>query len=368
MIKGKVVFDARMINNSGIGRYIEKILINTIDRFESITLLGNEKDIQEKLNKKDLKIIEFTSPFYSIGEQIKYPIIIPKCDLFWSPHFNIPLLPIKAKKRLTTVHDVFHLAFYDMLTISQKIYAKIVLKAAMEKSDQIITVSNFSKQEIIKHLGSKYNAKIHSIHNGIDNLSENKQYHKHDITTPYFLAVGNIKPHKNFKRTIEAYKIFLEKNINNINVPKFFIIGKKDGLITGDNSAFNIVNEHEILKEHVHFIGFVSDKELKEYYKNALALIFPSYYEGFGFPPLEAMQLGTPVIVSNAACIPEICGNAACYFDPYDINDIALNMDKVFLSDNFHKELSKKGLERVLEFSWEKSANESIKIIENLIS
>lgn len=367
MVSGKIVFDARMINNSGIGRYIEKILVNTIDHFENITLLGNEQEIKEKLGRENLSIIDFRESFYSMSEQIRYPLVVPKCDLFWSPHFNVPLLPIKAKKRLATVHDVFHLAFYDMLTRPQKIYAKIVIKAALEKSDQVITVSHFSKEEILRFTSSKYENKIHVIHNGIDPLVEKNPHTKVPEYENYFLAVGNVKPHKNFRRTIEAYKIFLEKNIHNENCPHFLIVGKMDGLITGDSTAIDIVNQDKILKEYVHFLGRVSDSELSGIYKNALALIFPSYYEGFGFPPLEAMQLETPVLVSNSACMPEVCGDAAIYFDPYDINDIANKMGSMYKDIRLRDSIKIKGLDQVKKFDWGVAADQSIMIIKQLL-
>jgi len=366
----KIVFDARMINNSGIGRYIDKILSNILPHFDNLIILGDKKYLEEKFKSKNISIINFTDLFYSVSEQINYPRIIPKCDLFWSPHLNVPLLPIKAKKRLVTLHDVFHLAFYDTLTIPQKIYAKIVIDAALRKSDKIITVSEFSKKEIIKYTSNKYENKIQVVHNGVDPIQgNNNEIFKIDqIQNNYFLAVGNVKPHKNFRRTIEAYKLFLSKNEKDNNIPHFVIIGKMEGLITGDNSTFDIVKKDPLLKKYVHFSGKISDSELKVAYQRALALVFPSIYEGFGFPPLEAMLENTPVIVSDAACMPEICGEAAIYFDPYDINDIAEKMDYIYKNIELRNHLKERGPYRAMKFTWENASNSSIAIIDELIN
>lgn len=367
-IKKKIVFDARMINNSGIGRYIDKILSNTLPYFENIVILGNKQYLETRFKENNVSIIDFKDPFYSIAEQINYNKVIPQCDLFWSPHLNVPLFPIKAKKRLVTLHDVFHLAFYNTLTIPQKVYAKIVIKAALDKSDAIITVSNFSKDEILKYSGSKYATKIYPIHNGVDPILGSEDNHLADFRgyKNYFLAVGNIKPHKNFRRAIQAYNCFLQNN-NKEEIPHLLIIGNSEGLITGDNSVFGEISNDPILKQYVHFIGRITDSELKTAYQNSLALIFPSIYEGFGFPPLEAMLEKTPVIVSNAACMPEICGDAALYFDPYNINDIATKMELIFKDKALREDIIVKGDKRVLDFKWAYSAQESIKVIENLL-
>lgn len=277
-----------------------------------------------------------------------------------SPHYNIPLLPIKAKHRVVTIHDVFHLAFYNELSLSQKIYSKMVINSALKKSDKIITVSNFSKKEILKYTDSKYEEKISVIYNGINLTKKGKRYTK-NITTPYFLFVGNIKPHKNLKRTLESFKLFLEKYQNLENLPQFIIVGKKEGFITGDNIV-NLVEKDFLLRKYVKFTGWIDDNELDELYSNALALVFPSYYEGFGFPPLEAMASDCPVIASDKACIPEICGEAALYFDPFSIESILGKMTIIFKEKDIRNSLVLKGKERITYFSDKKTVEKHIEL------
>ncbi|KAA6343177.1 glycosyltransferase [termite gut metagenome] len=353
-----------MINSSGIGRYLQIILPDIIEHFSNVFLLGDEQLLKEKLQNDNLHVIPFNEPIYSISEQLKYPYVIPKCDIFFSPHYNVPLLPIKAKHRIVTIHDVFHLAFHQGLNISQRIYSKAVINQALKKSDAVITVSEFSKEEIVKYTNKKYIDKISVIYNGVrswGNLSETQV--DYCGYKPYFLFVGNVKPHKNLRRTIETYRLLL-LNIGYIKQKPYFIIaGKKDGFITGDNITALIEND-PLLQQYVKFTGWITDNELQELYSNALALIFPSYYEGFGFPPLEAMSYGTPSIVANAASISEVCGNAVLYFNPFDINDIYDKMKCVFNNLHIRKELIEKGRENIKRFSCSLSIESHIKLFE----
>ena len=366
MEKKKIVVDARMINASGIGRYLQTILPGIISHFKNTIVLGDRNLINKTL-EIDANIISFDNPIYSLSEQIKYTQIIPECDLFFSPHYNTPLLPIKAKHRIVTIHDVFHLAFYNELSLPQKIYSKIVLNSALKKSDKIVTVSNFSKNEILRYTNIKYENKISVIYNGV-NFNEEKIGKKidDDIQSSYFLFVGNVKPHKNLKRTLEAYKLFLSRYRNLENIPKFIIVGKKEGFITGDNVT-DFVEKDPALRETVQFTGWISDDKLKELYRNALALVFPSYYEGFGFPPLEAMAMNCAVIASDCACIPEICKEAALYFNPFEIISIMEKMEKIFINKNIRNDLIIKGKKRISEFSSKKTIQEHIELFEQYL-
>lgn len=369
MEKKKIVIDARMINASGIGRYLQTILPSIISYFKNVTLLGDRDQINKVLGiSLNGCVIPFKNSIYSLSEQIKYPQIIPNCDLFFSPHYNIPILPIKSKYRITTIHDVFHLAFYNELNIPQKIYSKMVINSALKKSDKIITVSNFSKNEILLHTNEKHQNKISVIYNGI-NFSEEKieeEKKNKELHAPYFLFVGNVKPHKNLKRTLEAYKLFLSRYSNLENIPKFIIVGKKEGFITGDNVT-DFVEKDPDLRETVQFTGWISDDKLKELYRNALALVFPSYYEGFGFPPLEAMAMNCAVIASDCACIPEICKDAALYFNPFDVISITEKMEKIFISENIRKDLIIKGKKHMSEFSSKKTIHKHIELFEQYL-
>ena len=350
-MKKKLTIDFRMHNASGIGRYIRNLVPFLVDEFD-ITLLGKKEELQNYSFVNKVKIIESNSNIYSIKEQIELFKKIPQSDIFWSPHYNIPILPIKAKKRIVTIHDVYHLAFYDNLSLSQKIYSKFMINQAVKKSDIVLTVSNFSKKEIIKYTNTNKNIEI--IYNGIE-----KDWISNDIYPKenYILYVGNVKPHKNLVRALKAFLLLKNKNI------KFKIVGKKEGFITADTQIDKIAKE---LGNRVEFTGYVSDDELKKLYQKAKFFLFPSLYEGFGIPPLEAQACGTPVIVSNVASLPEVCQDSTLYCNPYDIYDIKNKMEQLINNETLQEELVQKGFENIKRFSWEKSANKLIKIIEGL--
>lgn len=358
--------DCRMISNSGIGRYISEILPYIIDKLkEEVVLLGKT----EELKQYNTSVLEFNAPIYSIQEQLKYSIIIPKSKLFWSPHFNIPLFHIRSEKRITTIHDAYHLAYYKNLSLFQKIYAKTVINAALKMSDKIITVSNFSKKELLQYTHSIYKDKIEVIYNGISDKKSDENNKNVSVNPyPYILYVGNIKPHKNLENALEAYALFLKKHSEIMNKPLFKIVGKRDGFINGSQDRLKkILDNNPVLNEFVVFTGFVSDIELNKLYSEALAFIFPSKYEGFGLPLLEAMRANCPVLASNIPSVKEICGDSVLYFDPESINDISEKISLIYFSENLRKELMNKGDRIYKKYLWEASAKKHLNIIMQLL-
>ena len=365
----KLIIDCRMINSSGIGTYI-KNLLPFLENYFDLILLGNEKEI-EKLNLSKVKdIIQLNSKIYSIKEQLELFNKTPKGDIFWSPHYNIPIFPIKVKKRVVTIHDVFHLAFYDTLNFKQKIYAKTMINLALKLSDIVFTVSNFSKSEITKHVKVRED-KLKVVYNGVDqnifkpikdnDICKNIK-NKYNLPDSFILYVGNVKPHKNLKNALLAF----EKVSTKFCDFKFVIIGKKEGFITGDNEIMRIIASSKVLNQNVVFTGYIEDKDLPFIYNVATIFVFPSLYEGFGLPPLEAMACGCPCVVSNAASLPEVCGDAAYYVNPYDVEDIARGIERVLTDENLRQSLIQKGFENVKRFSWENSAKKMIEIIKGL--
>lgn len=292
------------------------------------------KKDQDKVSEP---FIVMDAPIYTIKEQILYPLRIPACDLFWSPHYNIPLLPIKAKRRAVTIHDVCHIATPYFFPKVKRLVASKLLRQAIKNSDLVVTVSEFSKQEIIKRLFAEPE-KIHVVLNGVKKKEEAfTSLLSFGLKKPFFLYVGNIKLHKNLDRTINA---FLSLNLD----CDFVLAGK--------------ISCH--LPEHprVKVLGEVEEKDLSLLYSQAIALIQPSLYEGFGLTPLEAMDFGCPVIASSSASLPEVCGQAAYYVDPLSEESIAKGMQAVFFRKDLRETLIQSGFCRVKEFSWDKAASQ----------
>lgn len=174
----------------------------------------------------------------------------------------------------------------------------------------------------------------------------------------YILYVGNLKPHKNLLRVLKAFLLLRDSNLN------FKIVGRVKNLRTVDEEVYKIINR---MKYRIEFLEDIDDIELYNLYREARLLIFPSIYEGFGYPPLEAMACGTPVVASNVASIPEVCGDAAFYINPYDVSDIVRGLKEILNNEKLSESLIEKGLKRVKLFSWQNFVEKFLSIIGNII-
>ncbi|MGB9857045.1 MAG: glycosyltransferase family 4 protein, partial [Dictyoglomaceae bacterium] len=208
---------------------------------------------------------------------------------------------------------------------------------------------------------------IKVIYNGVDKekfkVYEKKELEriksKYKLPERFILFVGNVKPHKNLKGLLKAFRIVAEEFKDLFLV----ITGKKEGFLKGDKEIFELISKNFPLKERVIFTGYVDEKDLPILYNLAKLFVFPSLYEGFGLPPLEAMACGCPAVVSRIPPLLEICDDAVYYINPYDVGDIAKGITEVLENEKLRKELINKGFERVKEFSWKKSAREYLKLI-----
>lgn len=350
----KLVVDVRMINNSGIGRYIACLMHEFRvhqDEFDLFTL-GRETDLTDFSWFKKKKHIELRSKVFSLKEQIELVVKVPRTDIFWTPHFNIPILPIRTKHLVSTVHDVYQLANNKQFSLSQRLYLKGVFYAIAQKASLVFTVSDFSKSEISKYSGIKKD-KIERAYLGSPELPipNNK------INENYVLYVGNVKPNKNLKNALKAFSE-IQPFFPNL---KFYIIGKKEGFRSGDSDIQKFISNNS----YVRFTGFISDQELSNYYNSAKVFLFPSLYEGFGIPILEAMKYNIQIISSNLASIPEVGGDAIHYVNPYSVADIAKRLNEVLSGE---RKISNQVMQKQLElFSWEKTAEIHLNYLKKLI-
>ncbi|MFC4776800.1 glycosyltransferase family 4 protein [Paenibacillus sp. GCM10023252] len=362
-----LTIDLRMLNHSGIGTYLQNlvpVVINNLRDIE-ICMLGNKEQLEklaiDNLTTIDnIKIVAMDSPIYSIKEQKELLEKIPKqTKLFWSPHFNIPIF--YRGKLLVTIHDVFHLVMKEHIGgIHKQLYAKLMFKAIKNRASSIICVSEFTKQELINHNGSG-KQKIVAIHNGINkNWLEVIKSDSLKEEDPFLLYVGNVKPHKNLSTLINAFNLIKDEIPHNL-----IIIGKKEGFLTGDSKIFDEVQK---TNGRVKFTGFIEQDTLEQYYANADCLVFPSLYEGFGFPPLEAMATGCPVISSNAASLPEVCEDAVVYINPLDSDDIASKIVKTLGDNKLREEIVIKGKKQAKKFTWDNCAKETINVIKEVVN
>jgi len=359
----KICIDARMYNHSGIGKYLQMLLPGICKQFD-VTLLGDPAMLSSLASAAS--IVPFNAPIYSILEQRQYRKAIGPTDLFWSPHYNAPQTSVRAINRVATIHDVYHLAFSKEMSLKQRLYAKLVMGNTVKASDSIITVSDFSKSEIIKYTGCDPD-KIFVIYNGVEKYPEMslaRESANNELPGKYILFVGNVKPHKNLRTLLKAY-LLLSDMLR--AAYKVVIVGKKDGFVTGDSELIDWVNSDNKLRDSVVFTGYVDDKDMGAIYSNSSLLVFPSLYEGFGLPPLEAMARGCPVIAANTSSIPEVCGDAAVYFSPMDEHELSVKMTAMLTDEAERQRLIRSGLERTKLFGWKDAVDKHAGLFNQLL-
>jgi glycosyltransferase involved in cell wall biosynthesis len=356
-----LAIDARMLQHSGIGTYLRNLLPRLIPlhRGGHVHLLGDEEFLRRLpwTQGGALSFVDCRSPIYSIREQIALPRLIPgDCGLFWSPHFNVPML--YRGPLLVTIHDILHVAMPRYMPgLHKRLYARALLTAVRRKASAVICDSRFTADELMRVVGVPA-SKIEVIHLGVDEAWFAVAERTSPEEKPYFIFVGNVKAHKNVAGLVNAFGRVADKIPHHL-----VIVGKKEGFITGDRTVEASAAE---LGERVKFTGHVDDALLRRYVASAQALVLPSFYEGFGFPPLEAMACGCPAIVSDRASLPEVCGDAALYCNPDDVEDIAARMLEVAGNEALRAQLREKGLARAREFTWDRCARETLAVIERL--
>lgn len=355
-----ICIDSRMLFCSGIGTYLKNLLLGfqkaPLYRF---TLLLSKEQANTPYCAPFEKVF-LEAPIYSLQEQWLLPKKIPSCDLFWTPHFNVPFLPIRAKKRVVTLHDTYHLAFPSSFSLPQRLYAKFFYYQAVKSSEKILTVSSFSKAQIQKYLRVAQE-KITPIYLAVDrHLFQNRDSTSffYDLPKKYLLYVGNLKPNKNVALLVKAFSQLTEK------YPDLYLV-----IVTLSDKLL----QQPLLKEagenasKVLFFNRVSDRELPFFYQKAQAFIFPSYYEGFGIPPLEAMSCSCPVIACKAASIPEICKEAAIYFDLDKIDTLKEAIIQILSEEALRQKIRVAGEKRVAFFSWEKTVEQHLAVFEEIL-
>jgi glycosyltransferase involved in cell wall biosynthesis len=356
-----LAIDARMLGRSGIGTYLSNVLPRVIRlyRGERVHLIGHAQELGRLPWTRDGKVTvaDCRAPIYSIREQLQLPRLIPgDTDLLWSPHFNVPLL--YRGRLLVTIHDVLHLAMPQFMPGAHKrLFARVLLAAVRRKADAVICNSRFTAGELMRVVGVPA-SRIEVIYMGVDEGWFAVEERTRPQEKPYFVFVGNVKQHKNVAGLVEAFRRVAERLPHDL-----VIVGQKEGFITGDRKVEGGVGA---LGGRVKFTGLLDDALLKRYVACAEALVLPSFYEGFGFPPLEAMACGCPAIVSDRASLPEICGDAALYCNPDDAESIAAMMLEVATNEPTRARLREKGLQRARQFTWDRCARETVALIERL--
>jgi glycosyltransferase involved in cell wall biosynthesis len=372
--KMKIAIDARFYRKStgGIGRYTRALLLelSKIDHNNQYTIFLTPNDkLEYNIKAKNFipQIVDIKH--YSVAEQTKFLKILNRgdFDLVHFTNFNHPIL--YKKKFIATIHDLTLMLYPGgKHSLAKKIGFKLVISKAVKKAVKIISVSEATKKDLINVFKAD-TKKIKVIYEGIDESYKMKKQElrtknenilkKYNITKPYLLFISQWRPHKGIVQLVESFEILKKKfKISH----QLVIVGKS---IPGFPEISYTIHHTPYTKDIV-TPGFVAEEDLPILYQNADVFVFPSHYEGFGLPPLEAMACGTSVAASNVSCIPEILGSAAIYFDPYSPEKIAEAIYKILHSLSLKKTLIGRGLAQAEKYSWTKMAKETLDLYRNI--
>jgi glycosyltransferase involved in cell wall biosynthesis len=355
----RIGIDARKLHDFGIGTYIRNLLrqLARFDRDTDYVLFCRPEDVPvlSPLGE-NFRAVPETAGNYSLSEQIRIPLALKRhgVTLFHSPHYVLPrLVPCRS---VVTIHDCIHLMFPEYLPNRLALsYARASIGFASRRATRILTVSESSKRDIVRFVHTDPD-KIDVIYNAYDErfgvepreedvVRVRERYQLHD---EFVLYAGNVKPHKNLARLIDAFHLVRNRGMDHL---KLVMIGDE---ISRYAALRRAVHQHQLHK-YVRFLGYLPEETLAVMYRLAGVFVFPSLYEGFGLPPLEAMASGTPVVTSNVSSLPEVAGEAAVLVDPYDPHAIADGIYQVLTDERLRRDLRRLGLERARQFSWEAS-------------
>lgn len=352
----KIVIDARIIAST-TGRYVERLLthLEKIDHTNDYVALIRTRDLGVwQPTKPNFTVVPTDIADFSVAEQFRLwrQLKALKPDLV---HFCMPQQPVLYRgKKVTTIHDLFQLQASNP-TKNQLVYRLkqlvgwFVFKCIIRTNDRIITDSEYSRHDI-ERFSRKAIGKTTTVYLSADKLASKTPEPFALPSNDYILYVGQQSAHKNIRRLIEAHQVLLKSHPD-----LWLVLVGKINAVTELNKDWAEENGYK----NVLFTGFVADEQLAWLYENARCYGFASLMEGFGLPGLEAMQHGTPLVSSNTTCSPEIFGDAAVYFDPTRVDDMAEKLGAVIDDEALRGSLREKGYEQVKKYSWEKLARET---------
>ena len=366
----RIGIDARFygptVGGGGLGRYVAE-LVTHLEQIDSnneyVVFLRKENFHECRVTRPNFTKRLVDVPWYSLAEQRVLPqeIALAKVNFMHFPHWNVPIF--SRTPFLVTIHDLIliedpmsaHATTRNAFVHGVK-YAgfRVVIENAIHRSRHIIAVSEYTKQAILKHFRVK-SQKITVIHNGVKEPSDGRgvSLRSLGVVEPYVLAVGNRYPHKNLETLIQAFVPVFAKHTS----ASLVLAGRHDVFT---HRLMKLIDKLGLPDHAVRFVDLPADDELGALYRHASLLAFPSRIEGFGIPPLEAMHVGTPVMSSDASCLPEILGDAATFVDPDDDVKMAEVMLTALENPASLKGQVERGHERVKNFRWDTVAKQTL--------
>lgn len=371
----KIGFDAQLFlsgNKTGIGWCADNIL-KELSKDKEFECICDYFTSRHKHSENNVKFYEKYGAkmnpcnwFHSVIYKLIWPFIPVPYSLFFAKDrditqfFNFVIPPGVSGKKVTIVHDMAYKAYPETLNRKNLKWLQLTLKRSCKRADAIVTVSEFSKNEIVKYLHIRSD-KIVVMPNGVDLTLYHPNYSfeqidkvkmNYNIDGSYFLYLGTLEPRKNIERLIEAYVNLINKYKSlGVQVPKLVLAGGKGWMY---DTIFETVNKFN-MKDNIIFTGYVDEKEVPLLMSGAEAFVFPSLYEGFGMPVLEAMACGTLVITSNTSSLPEVAGDAGILVNPESVVEIQKAMQSVVENPETFYYKRELGVVRASKYTWENS-------------
>jgi glycosyltransferase involved in cell wall biosynthesis len=378
----RIVLDARRVADFGIGTYIRNLVrslarLDSTNQYTLITPAPAVPEFADLPSNFDLAVYEKRSqPGFA---QIGFTLFLRRfsADLFHIPLNVVPLW--MPKPYLVTIHDMSTLLFANQKGYRNNLRL-FYLRRGLARADQVLAVSGATRRDVESVLQIPA-SRIQVVYNAPDPAFRQASADSQDslfpaeiqrvldryrIHYPFLLYVGRTNPQKNIPRLVEAFAVLRGELQEHVRYQHLRLI------IIGDEIARHPALRHAVIQSRVEnsvrFLGFVPIETLRAFYQAASAFVFPSLYEGFGLPPLEAMACGTPVVCSHVSSLPEVVGDAALIVNPENVFDIARGMREVLLNDALRSDLIQRGLQQVRQFSWERAATQVLHSYEEITS
>lgn len=348
---------------TGIGRMAHNLLLalQSIDSENHYLVLRRDEVYTPIPSKPNFEIMPCNIGQYSPKMHVEIPKILKrhKIDLYFSPYFVVPFwLPCPS---VITIHDMIFSVFPRLLSPPEWLVYQLLMRKSLASSSAVTAVSNCTREDVLKYFPTTRADKVYVIHSGIGDQFQpvvNESMHnnfrlKYHLPEKYLCYVGNYKAHKNLGRLVSAFA-----QIKN---------SVSHQLVLLDNPGADCIKlkaqvQSSKLQDRIYFCGGLADSDLALFYSCADLFVFPSLYEGFGLPPLEAMACGTQVITSNTSSLPEVVGDAGIMIDPYNVEELAEAMLRVLRDPDLRQKMRAKGLERAKLFTWENTARQTLAV------
>lgn len=367
-----IAIDARRIRDFGIGTYIRSLVhaLSCIDRENRYTLIGGDGDVRTLAGLPE----NFQTAIYSrkdstAFDHLAFPLFLRGIapDLVHIPLNRVPLLLMRPY--VVTIHDMANLLFEEGKSGLRMQLRRYRFRRGLVRARRVIAVSEATKRDV-QNLMGVWPERIRRVYNAPDpqfyergeqSPDEHRRIlERYQIQYPFLLYAGNVRRHKNIPRLVEAFAVLRGQLVEHPVYKDLRLV------LIGDTISQYPAVRQAVIKSRVEplvrFLGFVPFETLRCFYESAAAFVFPSRYEGFGLPPLEAMACGTPVVTSNVSSLPEVVGDAAVLVNPENVFDIARGIREALLDETLRAELIRRGRIQAARFSWERTAREVLEI------